>query len=53
MEVVVTPDDTGRDPVRGILVAADAQELMIRRSGPRLGEVNLHSPRAGFDVVAA
>ena len=51
MEVVVTPDHTGRDPVRGIPVAVEAQGLVIRRSGPRVGEVNLNVPRAGFDVV--
>jgi glutathione S-transferase len=52
VEVVVTPDDTGRDPVRGALVAADAEELVIRSTHPRVGEINIHFPRAGFDVVA-
>ena len=52
-EVVVTPDDTGRDPVRGTLIAADAEELVIRSTHPRVGEINIHFPRAGFDVVAA
>lgn len=51
--VIVTPDDTGRDPVRGTLLAADAQELVIRSEHPRVGEINIHFPRAGFDVVAA
>ena len=53
MEVIVTPDDTGRDPVRGRLLSADAQELVIRSAHPRVGEINLHFPRAGFDVVRA
>lgn len=52
-EVIVMADDTGRDPVRGTLVAADAQELVIRSSHPRVGEVAVHFPRVGFDVVAA
>jgi glutathione S-transferase len=52
-EVVVTPDDTGRDPVHGRLLAADIQEIVIRSRHPRVGEVNLHFPRAGYDVVAA
>ena len=51
--VTVTPDDTGRDPVTGMLVAADAQEVVIRHTDARVGEVNLHFPRAGYDVVAA
>jgi glutathione S-transferase len=52
-EVIVVADDTGRDPIRGALVAADAEELVIRSAHPRVGEVNIHFPRAGFDVVAA
>ena len=52
-EVIVTPDDTGRDPVRGTLLAADAEYLVIRRAHPRVGEINMHFPRAGFDVVPA
>ena len=51
--VIVTADDTGRDPVRGTLVAANAQEVVIRSVHPQVGEVNIHFPRAGFDVVAA
>lgn len=51
--VIVTADDTGRDPVRGTLVAADARELVIRSEHPKVGQVNIHFPRAGFDVVAA
>lgn len=50
--VTVTPDDTGRDPIAGTLVAADTQEVVIRHVDPRVGEVNLHFPRAGYDVVA-
>ena len=52
-QVIVTPDDTGRDPVRGTLLAADAEELVIRSVHPRVGEINIHFPRAGFDAVAA
>ncbi len=51
--ITVTPDDTGRDPVHGRLIAADAQEIVIRRSDPHVGEVNVHFPRAGIDAVAA
>jgi glutathione S-transferase len=51
-KVTVTPDDTGRDPVEGILVAASNREIVIRRTDPRAGEVQLHFPRAGYDVAA-
>ncbi|MBV8614794.1 MAG: hypothetical protein JOY66_13660 [Acetobacteraceae bacterium] len=51
--VSVAADDMGRDPVVGGLVAADAQEVVIRRSDPRVGEVHVHFPRAGFDVKLA
>jgi hypothetical protein len=50
--VSVTPDDTGRDPVVGRLVAASAHEVVLRRTDPQVGEINVHFPRAGFDVVA-
>ena len=33
--VTVTPDDTGRDPVIGELVASGVHEIVIRRSDPR------------------
>ena len=51
--VTVTPDDVGRDPVEGELVAADDREVVIRRSDPRAGTVHVHFPRAGYDVAAA
>ncbi len=51
--VTVTPDDTGRDPVLGRLVAASDQEVVIERNDDRVGTVYVHFPRAGYDVVAA
>jgi hypothetical protein len=51
--VSVTPDDTGRDPVVGELVASDVHEIVIRRSDPAIGEVCVHFPRAGFVVMSA
>lgn len=51
--VIVRADDTGRDPVRGILLAADTSELVIRSEHPQVGQLNIHFPRVGFDVVAA
>jgi glutathione S-transferase len=50
--VTVTPDDTGRDPVSGELVASAVHEIVIKRSDPVVGEVCVHFPRAGFVVAA-
>jgi glutathione S-transferase len=50
MLVSVRADDTGRDPVRGELVAANDQEIVVRIENPQVGEVHIHFPRAGFDV---
>lgn len=46
----VTPDDTGRDPVSGILVAASAQEIILARDEPALGRLHVHFPRVGFVI---
>ncbi|WP_341702300.1 glutathione S-transferase family protein [Ferrovibrio sp.] len=51
--VTVTPDDTGRDPVTGELVALDAQSVTLRRDSPETGVVHVHFPRAGFVLVPA
>ncbi|KKC33412.1 glutathione S-transferase family protein [Devosia psychrophila] len=51
MKVTVTPDDVGRDPVVGMLLGADNQEVIIQRTDPRAGTVNIHFPRVGYDVV--
>jgi glutathione S-transferase len=49
--VAVFPDDYGRDPVAGELVASSAHEIAIRRRDPQIGEIVVHFPRAGFVVV--
>lgn len=51
--VVVTPDDNARVPVRGTLVAAGEHEVVIHRKDPQAGDLHLHFPRLGFDLVAA
>jgi hypothetical protein len=51
--ISVTPDDTGRDPVVGELVAADSQEIVIRRTDKEAGEMQVHFPRAAFDAKPA
>lgn len=52
-EVTMMPDDSGRDPVRGRLVAVSDTRVVLRRTDPGLGEINVHFPRAGFDAAAA
>jgi glutathione S-transferase len=51
--VAVMADDYGRDPIVGAIVRASAQEIAIRRSDPRVGDVVVHFPRAGFLVTPA
>jgi glutathione S-transferase len=51
--VVVTPDDNARVPVAGTLVAASASEVVIHRRDEQAGDLHLHFPRLGFDVLAA
>lgn len=51
--VVVTPDDNARVPVSGTLVAASAAEVVIHRRDPEAGDLHLHFPRLGFDVMPA
>jgi glutathione S-transferase len=53
MKVQVMPDDTGKDPVAGELIASSADEIVIRRVDPLVGEVAVHFPRAGFIVQPA
>ena len=49
-EVVVTPDDYGRDPVRGHLESLALHEVAVRRSHPAVGTVVVHFPRIGYRV---
>jgi glutathione S-transferase len=51
--VTVTPDDNARVPVSGTLVAANDNEIVIHRHDPQAGDLHIHFPRLGFDVVAA
>jgi hypothetical protein len=49
--VAVAPTDTGRnDWVTGELVIAGPDEIALRRSDPRAGEVTVHFPTIGFAV---
>ena len=51
--VTVTPDDNARVAVSGTLVAASDSEVVIHRRDAQAGDVHLHFPRLGFDVVAS
>ena len=49
--ISVTPDDTGKVPVTGVLVGLLPDRVAIQRSDPRVGDVVVHFPRAGFVVA--
>ncbi len=49
-KVSVTPDDTGKVPVSGELVGLSADRISIARNDPRVGDVVVHFPRAGFVI---
>lgn len=51
--VTVTPDDNARIPVSGTLLAASDSEVVIHRRDPQAGDVHIHFPRLGFDVLPA
>ncbi len=52
-KVTVTPDDNARIPVAGTLVAADEREIVIHRHDEQAGDLHIHFPRLGFDVLPA
>jgi glutathione S-transferase len=49
--VTVTPDDNARVAVKGTLVAAGEHEIVIHRQDLQAGDLHIHFPRIGFDVV--
>ena len=53
MRVQVAPDDIGRDPVVGELIALSTYEVVIKRIDPQVGDVAVHFPRAGFAIKPA
>ena len=50
----MTPDANARArvSVTGTLVAASAQGLVIHRRDPQAGDLHIHFPRLGFDILA-
>lgn len=47
-QVTVAPSDYGVDPVRGTLVAATADRLVLARDAPAVGRVHVHFPHRGY-----
>ncbi|MBL8348578.1 MAG: glutathione S-transferase family protein [Rubrivivax sp.] len=50
MRVTVAATDYGVDPVAGVLVGLNDEEVVVRRTDERAGTVHVHFPRAGFQV---
>ena len=48
--VRVTPDDYGRIPVKGTLVADDGESWVVAHDHPSVGTVNIHLPQQGFSL---
>lgn len=52
--VTVAPDMTaGSPPVSGTLVGLDIDRISILREDPRVGEVCVHFPRVGYNILRA
>jgi glutathione S-transferase len=52
-EASAMPTDSGLDPVKGELMSASADEIVIRRTDPRAGIVHVHFPRFGYQLQSA
>lgn len=50
--VAVAANDYAKEPISGELVKLTATEIAVRRSSERVGDVAIHFPRLGYDVVA-
>ena len=51
--VEVLPVDYGFDPVKGELLTASADEIVVRRTDPRAGTLQVHFPRVGYELRKA
>ena len=51
--VTVAATDYGSDPVAGALVGLSTDEVVIQRQDPRVGTVQVHFPRFGFQIKKA
>jgi glutathione S-transferase len=51
--VGICSDDLLSDVFEGEVLALDAQEVVIRREDPEVGEIAIHFPRAGYYILPA
>ena len=51
--VTIAATDYGTDPVAGELVGSTRDEIALKRVGDRTGEVVVHFPRIGFQLMRA
>ena len=51
--ITISADDYGRDPISGVLVAANRDRVVLERHDPRLGKIHVHFPRVGYIVASA
>lgn len=49
--VSVTPDDYGREEVRGVLARVTVDEIAVLRTDAELGEIAVHFPRNGYRLT--
>jgi glutathione S-transferase len=49
--VQITPDDYGRDPCIGTLVAVSDRHFSLAREVPGVGMVRVHFPKIGFELT--
>ncbi|AUX24640.1 glutathione S-transferase [Sorangium cellulosum] len=48
--VTIAADDYGPEETRGVVVRLSADEIVIRRRDPAVGEIAVHFPREGYRV---
>lgn len=51
--VEVMPIDYGFQPTKGELLVSSMEEIVVKRSDQRAGQVAVHFPRLGFQVSKA
>jgi hypothetical protein len=49
--VAITADDYGVEESRGTVVRVAANEIVIRRQDPTVGEIAVHFPRSGYRMA--
>lgn len=49
-EVSIVPDDYGQEETRGRVARVSADEIVVLRTDPAVGDVAVHYPRAGYRI---